>query len=733
VLPTPPIGPRRPRAALAGWLFLAAALALLAGIGALRAPMSDLRGDEGTYVAMTASLATDADLRFTAEDALRATARGGGAALILQRTDRGVAYSKPVLYPLLAAPFHRVAGERGMILFHLLALAGAFALVRALLARAGDGSAATATVLVAVAGSIVLPYAFWRMSESLVVALAAAGLALAFAGLRAAPAVAAPGWAARLLAGRFAPEAGGLLLGALVSLREPHAAVAAAPVLAALALRRWARAARLAAAVAAAYVAVLALSWALTGAAQSYKAVRTTFDATTGWPAGPGSEVALARFDDPDRRATSTLALAPVWKPRLTAYAALYFWIGRHAGVVVSFPVALALLAALLGRPDRVALAALAGAAGLALFYLVWWPANFFGGETFVGNRYLLAAYPCLLVGLRRLPSARALAAGAALATAVGLSALASVAGAGALDPTSQSHAHAGLYRLLPYESTASNIDGRRDRYWSGDFLRFVDPFAEVAPWSFALDSRRPSAEIELGTVWAGDRTTWLAVTDAPRATLVVSDWRRSRRYPLAEHPGGGAGGPIVVDAAPAWRVHPFWWSEGAAARARLLRFALETPDGAPARAQVRYLGREPLPADFARLVHAVALPRDGVAGGSGRVTLHLRNMSAWDWTSDAALAVQLGWRLRPLDGGATASEGRTPLPGKVRSGDAFEVELAVPWPARPGRYLLEVDLVLEDVAWFADRVGAPVAAGEVEIRAADRAADVDRIGSAPR
>jgi hypothetical protein len=187
-----------------------------------------------------------------------------------------------------------------------------------------------------------------------------------------------------------------------------------------------------------------------------------------------------------------------------------------------------------------------------------------------------------------------------------------------------------------------------------------------------------------------------------------------------------------VVESARAWRVHPFWWSEGEPARARLLRFALETPDGAPARAQVRYLGREPLPVDFARLVHAATLPADGLAGGSGSAALHLRNMSAWDWTSEATLPVQLGWRLRPLSGGGRPSEGRAPLPGKIRSGDAFEVELALPWPETPGRYRLEVDLVLEDVAWFADRVGEPVAAGEVEIRAPDGADAGDRIGSRP-
>src|SRR5690606_32368792 len=101
-------------------------------------------------------------------------------------------------------------------------------------------------------------------------------------------------------------------------------------------------------------------------------------------------------------------------------------------------------------------------------------------------------------------------------------------------------------------------------------------------------------------------------------------------------------------------------------------------------------------------------------------------------WTSEATLPVQLGWRLRPAAGGGASSEGRAPLPGKVRSGDPFEAVLAIPWPATPGRYRLEVDLVLEDVAWFADRIGEPVAAGEIEIHAADGAAAGDRIGSLP-
>ena len=103
------------------------------------------------------------------------------------------------------------------------------------------------------------------------------------------------------------------------------------------------------------------------------------------------------------------IGLRPDWQPTTSTYAALYFFVGRHSGLLLYFPAGLVLLGAALRRPDRVTWAALAGFGGLVVFYLVWWPTNYFGGETFVGNRYLLPAYPCLIFALTRLPSRRAL------------------------------------------------------------------------------------------------------------------------------------------------------------------------------------------------------------------------------------------------------------------------------------------------------------------------------------
>lgn len=697
------------------WLLAIAALGLFAAAGAWRARAGELRGDEGTYLAMATSLARDGDLAFGTADAEWAAGRPGGVALILERTARGIRYSKPVLYPLLAAPFAAVAGAGGLVVLNALLLALGFVLARALLTRVGARTRATETVLTVLCAAAVVPYVVWRMAEAVEVGLAAAGLALALAAERPAP-LAPRGWSERWLAARWAAPAGSLLLGLLVGLREPNVAVAVVPAAAALGGRDLRRAAKSVTAVVVGYGAVLALTWALTGAVNPYKATRATFTAETGWPAGASAATALARFDSGDDLATSTLSARPEVRPALTAYATLYLFVGRHSGLVAYLPALLLLAAIALGARERVALAALGGVAALAVFYLVWWPSNYFGGEAFLGNRYLLAGYPALLVALPRLPSRRALAAVWAVAALFGASALASVARTADLDRTSQSHAHAGLFRLLPYESTASNIDGRRDRYWSDDFVRFVDPYARAERDSFELAAGASPAELELATTRPGGTTRWLVQADAPEATLVVSDWRRTRRFALARH-GATSGGPVTVELAPAWRVHPFWWSAGRAARARLVRFALETPGGRPATARVRYLGRRELPTSFARVATVAPLPaRIVLTGPPASVHLRLTNTSNWTWSSQDALPVQLGVRWLAFAGEGTSGDQRIPLPRPLASGDTAEIDLPLAPPAA-GRYRVLVDLVAEDVAWFADQTGAPLAEGEITVR----------------
>ena len=57
----------------------------------------------------------------------------------------------------------------------------------------------------------------------------------------------------------------------------------------------------------------------------------------------------------------------------------------------------------------------------------------------------------------------------------------------------------------------------------------------------------------------------------------------------------------------------------------------------------------------------------------------------------------------------------RAPLPRSVRPGEAIEVAMTLPAPATPGRYLIEVDLVAEGMAWFGS-LGSPTAGFPLEV-----------------
>jgi len=689
-------GPLAPRA------LFALALATVAFLGWLRPSFREARGDEGTFVAMTRSLVRDADLAFDARDLARAEATEPRPSLILQRSGDGVAYSKPVLYPVWCAPFVALFGPWGMVAANVVALVAALALARAALA-ARFGAADGEWLLFTFAGAGVLPaFAGWRMTEALQLGLALAAVAL----------VLLPPGEGKGLARAGAPLAGGVLAGLLVSLREPNALVAAALVAGAWAGGGRRRAARVAAGAAAGYLLALALTWGLTGAANPYKAARSSFDATTGYPAGEGAERALERFGDDAALATSSLGALPHdFDVRRSGYSALYFLVGRHSGALAYFPGAMLLFLAALVRPRSRAAFAVGGFGALALFYLVWIPSNYFGGETFLANRYALAGLPLALAAVARPVRRRTLAVAWLVAAVAAGSAIFSVARVAPFDRTIHSHVHAGLFRALPYESTASHLEGRTDRYWSGDFVRLVDPFARASAWSLSLVSLLPPAEIEIATHWPGDRLRMVAVTGGPPATLVVSDWRGEHRYPIGE-----AGSVIEVTPGPAWRFHPFWWAPGRVYRARLLRFDVESPEGQPVEARLRYLGRREPPSGFGREVRGLALPERATAGGTTLVPLRVANTGDFAWTSESVLPVQLAWRIEPADGFGISVEGRQPLRQEVPPGGEVATALRVDWPPLPAVYRLTVDLVVEDLAWFADRVGEPIGSADVEV-----------------
>ncbi len=688
------------------WVPLVAVVALTGALASLRPPLQSLWGDEGTYLAMTVSLVRDGDLAFEEADRTWAEERepGVGATVIVQQTERGLSYSKPVVYPILAAPFYWLFGERGLVALNAIALTIALLLAWNLLGRRGPSELSTLTVLSYAGCGALLPYLLWRVSDLLQFSLVLAGLVLVCQGLRHPGGRVWPLWAAAL---------GATGLGLAAHMRLTNAALAAAAAVACALVGRWRRSGTVAGAAAGAFLAATLCGVLLTGTANPYKAVRTSFNGEIGYPAGPGAEQALERFSIVP--ATQSATWTPGGDSSRSLYASLYFVLGRHSGLLLYFPIALLLVYRLLRHPDRVGLALLGGVAAMVCFYLLWLPWNYFGGATFVGNRYFLTSYAALLVAAPGLPSGRQLVPAWLIAAAVGLSALYSVESARALDPMSQNHAYTGIFRFFPYESTAIEIDGQRDRYWAGDFLRFVDPNAEVGDFSFELDSEMPAAEILLATTWPGSRPRFLVTSDSEPLELRVSDWGRRRWLPLDSN-GDRTRSVVELDLSRSWRRHLFWWSPEALYNVHSFSLTLLPRNSVAARAKLRYLGDGGL-LDRApeREVLSVAVTEAALADEVSEAQVRVRNTSGWSWSSDDVLPVFLSYRLRAPDG-VTIEGPRLRVEPAVEPGDVLEQRLPLAWPDTPGTYHLRIDLVIESVSWFEDRLGEPIFATTLEV-----------------
>jgi hypothetical protein len=93
-------------------------------------------------------------------------------------------------------------------------------------------------------------------------------------------------------------------------------------------------------------------------------------------------------------------------------------------------------------------------------------------------------------------------------------------------------------------------------------------------------------------------------------------------------------------------------------------------------------------------------------AGGYTTVDVRVENLggSVWPWGGET-VAVGTRWLL-----GETAQDGEhTPLPSDLPPDDSQVVPVAVSAPVEPGSYVLEIDLVHQNVRWFGHAVGTRV------------------------
>ncbi len=103
----------------------------------------------------------------------------------------------------------------------------------------------------------------------------------------------------------------------------------------------------------------------------------------------------------------------------------------------------------------------------------------------------------------------------------------------------------------------------------------------------------------------------------------------------------------------------------------------------------------------------APRIPPGMRAGARYEIAVSFRNIAPRTLPK-FALSLSYHWRDAAEPQETTLFEGlRTPVPRSVPPGEREEIVATVEAPPRPGAYLLELDLVREEIAWFS-RVGAP-------------------------
>ena len=133
-----------------------------------------------------------------------------------------------------------------------------------------------------------------------------------------------------------------------------------------------------------------------------------------------------------------------------------------------------------------------------------------------------------------------------------------------------------------------------------------------------------------------------------------------------------------------------------------------------------------PLPeAGFKAQITLPDAPTKLRAGQKETVQVRLKNASDVFWWSrggeindrpDNKFYIAAGNRWLKPDGSlVTDMDGRYGISKDLKPGEETEVPLLVTAPTEPGEYLLEVDLVQEQVGWFSDK-GSPTARTKITV-----------------
>ena len=393
-----------------------------------------IKGDEATYVAMALSAAYDGDLVFEAHDLARfyRVYQAGPEGIFLKRgatasyrfdeafpfvrretrpDDRPerLYFGKAYISSVMAAPFVRIAGINGLLLFHTMLVAGMVWLGYVFLAaRSSPGPAAGYTV--AFFGASIVPlYGIWLTSDMFNVATAFFAYFLWFY-KEVTPS--ADGRLGRFLTGPWSDVVAAVVLGlAIFSKPIPNGLLMIAPVAVAFSRRQYLAGVRTGAIGVVVFALCFAVNAGISGEFnyQGGHDRRTFYTGSGGFPfevpGVPFEDIGIQRTGgagllDATNEIIDEERLGPGGFLTLLTTNLGYFLVGRHFGFLpFFFPGVVTVCLFLWRRASRevwqwiVLGAVVLSAVGL----VVYMPYSWSGGGGPSGNRYFLSAYPALL------------------------------------------------------------------------------------------------------------------------------------------------------------------------------------------------------------------------------------------------------------------------------------------------------------------------------------------------
>ena len=380
-----------------------------------------IKGDEATYVAMAFSVAYDRDLAYERRDLERfnRTYEDGPDGIFLKRgrelhlglstwwppeldgelerrTDR-LFFGKAFIYPVAVAPLVWMAGVNGMLLFHVMLLAGVVFAGYRFAAVRSPAAPALAFVLGFLGASVVPLYMVWLSSDFFNFALVFfAYFAWTYKEVASSATTKTSGW---WRCGAGSDVLAAVLLGLATFSKPYHALLILPPLLWHWHHRRWVDGAR----VAVVFGLVAASSYgvnALVSGELNYQggdrrtySVAFPFDAPGAGFYDRGVSLSTNELGSEEAPASMEGVIG------LMARNVEYFLVGRHFGFVpFFFPGVVVVIWALWRRPELRGwhLLILGAAAATAVGLFVVTPYSWSGGGGPSGNRYYMSVYPVL-------------------------------------------------------------------------------------------------------------------------------------------------------------------------------------------------------------------------------------------------------------------------------------------------------------------------------------------------